>query len=205
MNQQGITIEYKNNFLGTFISTLVAVLVAVPVAMFVSYTVLKAGNASASTNSQTATASPVNTIGYPVYAANSSPSACTAPEGSTSDSGSGMSYLPGGGLPQYVINNTSTINQSETENNTTTNNSWITDSYNDNSVNDSNNTNIDVRVKIKDSFQDNDTTTTVNDNSQDNSTDIDVDIRDSFTIEDSFPDNSVNQTAIGLLAGNIND
>jgi ABC-type phosphate transport system permease subunit len=62
VNPEGITIEYKNNFFATFASTLVAVLVAVPVAMFVSYTVLKAGNANASTYQQTATASPVTTL-----------------------------------------------------------------------------------------------------------------------------------------------
>jgi len=176
---QGITIEYKNNFFGTFMSTLVAVLVAVPVAMFVSYTILQTQKANASTN-QTATASPVNTIGYPVYAQGAAPTSCSLPEGSGGAGGS-MAYLPGGGVPQYVVNNTSNITQNETDDHSTV----IRDSYNTstNVVTNTTNTTTTTSTIITDN----------SDNSVDNSVttnnDNDIIVRDS--------------TGVGIIKGDV--
>jgi hypothetical protein len=209
--------DVRANMLTTFISTLVAILVAVPVAMFVATTLMKSQAASASTYSQNAQVGPAGSL---VSAGN----ACVAP---SSDSGGGEAGASassqeasvwaaggsggGGGhtLPGRVAAAQffSAIYQNQSEDNST---SYVLGSYNSNSSSQSTSVNAtdsivgdltNVSDQENENFGDVEnttTTTTVTTTVTDNTDNSDN------SIDDSFNNESVNQTAVGNPAINTN-
>jgi hypothetical protein len=120
----------------------------------------------------------------------------------TGNGGSPVAFAPlVGGIPQYIVNNTSSITQNSTENNTTTNNTTnISDSYNDHSYNEDsfnktkNTTNTTSSVNTESTVNtttntttnttvtENSNNTTNTDNSTNTTTDNDVRVVDSNTV-----------------------